>query len=125
MVLSLCPNDGIAELAAGRGFEAGEGPSPGSVRQSGNRKVVVADGSGVLTAKPRPSNASWADMKSLPAALVTVLPDHLLPRDLLSSPRPALPPARGSELLLAELCGNKHLPGPPRNPDDSLIFVIG
>lgn len=54
LVPSLCPNDGIAELAAGRGSDDGEGPSSGAVVGSGDREVVMAAGSAVLTAKPYP-----------------------------------------------------------------------
>lgn len=51
MVASLCPNDGIAELAAVRGSDHGEEASPGAVVGSGDREVVMEAGSAVLRAK--------------------------------------------------------------------------
>lgn len=99
---------------AWRGSEDGEGSSPKGVVGGGDREMVVTASLAVLAAKPCPSNATCAGVKSLWAAL-TVSPGS--PRSWRpgSFPWPALPPASRAEVLLPGLCGNKPFPGPLRS----------
>lgn len=101
--LPFCSNDRKAELVPGGALSSGNCLLLGVWQEQGTGEVVVTASSAVLAAKPCALNPNWASVQS-PLAGLTTLPRPPLAWRAESFLKPALPPARQAEVLLAELC---------------------